>query len=184
MPTTSGVPMRRFSQSRIGEVSSTLNRSLVRIRQANVDDILSIISLERESSSAAHWTEQQYRDVFTTESEPVSRLVLVAESTSDTRVESALVGCLIARHLAPEWELENIVVAPAARRMGLGKRLLACLLDSARETHSTAVFLEVRESNLAARGLYLKLGFRETGRRKSYYTSPLEDAILYSFTLR
>lgn len=140
------------------------------------------MSLERESSSAAHWTEQQYRDVFTTESGPAARLVLVSESTSDLPVQSTLIGFLIARHLAPEWELENIVVAPAARRMGIGKRLLERLLDSVRETHSQAVFLEVRESNMAARQLYEKLGFLETSRRKSYYTSPLEDAVLYSFT--
>jgi [ribosomal protein S18]-alanine N-acetyltransferase len=74
-------------------------------------------------------------------------------------------------------------VAPSARRIGVGKRLLERLLDGARETHSTSVFLEVRESNVAARTLYEKLGFRETGRRKSYYASPLEDAVLYSLAL-
>ena len=41
------------------------------------------------------------------------------------------------------------------------------------------MFLEVRESNAAARTLYEKAGFEQTGRRHSYYTSPLEDAILY-----
>jgi ribosomal-protein-alanine N-acetyltransferase len=45
------------------------------------------------------------------------------------------------------------------------------------------VFLEVRESNAAARTLYENAGFEQTGRRRSYYTSPLEDAILYRRTL-
>ena len=89
----------------------------------------------------------------------------------------------MARHLAPEWELENIVVAPAARRTGLGKRLLNALLSQARETNSAAVFLEVRESNTAARSLYEKTGFQLTGRRKAYYTNPQEDAVLYRLTL-
>jgi ribosomal-protein-alanine N-acetyltransferase len=40
--------------------------------------------------------------------------------------------------------------------------------------------LEVRESNASARGLYEKQGFREAGRRRGYYTDPVEDAILYS----
>ncbi len=94
-----------------------------------------------------------------------------------------VLGFLVAQHIAPEWELENIVVAPAARRTGLGKRLLDALLTQARETNSAAVFLEVRESNTAARTLYEKAGFEQTGRRKSYYRDPVEDAILYRRTL-
>jgi ribosomal-protein-alanine N-acetyltransferase len=45
------------------------------------------------------------------------------------------------------------------------------------------VFLEVRESNAAARCFYEKAGFVQTGRRKSYYTDPAEDAVLYRYDL-
>jgi len=143
------------------------------------------MNLERQCATAAHWTEQQYRQAF--QSESVERLVLVAEASppeaSDSDKPGDLVGFLVARHLAPEWELENIVVAPKARRKGLGMRLLDALLAAAQETHSDAVFLEVRESNAAARTLYEKAGFLQTGRRKSYYTSPVEDALQYRRTL-
>ena len=111
------------------------------------------------------------------------RLALVAEATADAPGESTLLGFLVARQLAPEWELENIAVVPRAQRMGVGKRLLEALFEEARRTRSRSLFLEVRESNLAARSLYRSLGFGETGRRKSYYTSPLEDAVLYSRTV-
>ena len=97
---------------------------------------------------------------------------------------AALSGFLVARHMPPEWELENIVVAPAVRRIGIGKQLMDALLFQAQETNSDAIFLEVRESNTAARHLYEKLGFRENGRRKAYYSNPTEDAVLYSKTLR
>lgn len=139
------------------------------------------MSLERGCSSAAHWTEQQYRALFA--SGAVQRLALVAERMADTPGEPNLSGFLVALHLAPEWELENIIVAPEARRKGVAMQLVERLLAAARETHSESVFLEVRESNLAARGLYRKLGFRQTGRRKSYYTNPLEDAVLCSLIL-
>jgi ribosomal protein S18 acetylase RimI-like enzyme len=43
------------------------------------------------------------------------------------------------------------------------------------------VFLEVRESNKAARNLYLSLGFQELGRRPEYYETPLEPAIVMKF---
>jgi ribosomal-protein-alanine N-acetyltransferase len=142
------------------------------------------MNLERQSATAGHWTERQYRQAFQTEG-PASLLLVAAEASSPRASGlisvkgSGILGFLVANHLAPEWELENIVVAPAARHRGIGKRLLEALLDAARETDSSAVFLEVRESNTAARTLYEGSGFEQTGRRRSYYTSPSEDAILY-----
>jgi ribosomal-protein-alanine N-acetyltransferase len=59
--------------------------------------------------------------------------------------------------------------------------LLEKFLDFARGRSAEKVFLEVRESNLAARRLYEKLAFMETGRRKLYYQEPEEDAIVYHF---
>src|SRR5579864_2765392 len=141
-----------------------------------------MMSLERQSPTAGHWTEELYRKAFQPKS--AARLLLVAEASdlkSGTQAPS-LLGFLIAHHLAPEWELENLVVAPEARRKGLGKRLLNALLRAARET-KCSVFLEVRESNVAARDLYESAGFKQTGRRPAYYTSPSEDAILYRWTV-
>jgi [ribosomal protein S18]-alanine N-acetyltransferase len=146
-----------------------------------------MMNLERQSATAAHWTEKQYGNVF--QSEASARLVLVAEAAlpkaSGLKPDagSGLLAFLIAHHIAPEWELENMVVAPTARRQGLGKRLLDALLAAANATNSSSVFLEVRESNAAARALYEKAGFKPTGRRHAYYTSPLEDALLYRRTL-
>jgi [ribosomal protein S18]-alanine N-acetyltransferase len=152
-------------------------------------DIPHIMRLERQSATAAHWTDEQYRQLFQSESSP--RLLLVAQAApprstglkSGADAGSGIEGFLIANHLGSEWELENIVVAPTARRKGLGKQLLNSLLAAARDKNSNSVFLEVRESNSGARTLYEKAGFKQTGRRKSYYTSPLEDAILYRWTL-
>jgi ribosomal-protein-alanine N-acetyltransferase len=147
------------------------------------------MTLERRSATAGHWTEEQYRQAFP--SEAVRRLVLVAEDSPTIapgrEINSAAgtrpLGFLVALHLPPEWELENIVVDPTARRKGLGLQLLDALLAAARETDSSSVFLEVRESNAAARSLYEKAGFEHTGGRKSYYTNPPEDAVLYRRTL-
>jgi len=157
----------------------------VNVRLATTADIPFMIALERACPAAAHWTESQYRDLFQASGSVPERLVLAAEgslpASSGRRAEAApcLLGFLVARHLAPEWELENIVVAPAARRHGIGGRLLEAWLARVRETDSEAVFLEVRELNDAARSLYEKAGFQQTGRRRSYYTDPPEDAILY-----
>jgi [ribosomal protein S18]-alanine N-acetyltransferase len=163
------------------------------IRLATPADIPAMTDLERVCATAAHWTPEQYLDAF--DCRGVKRLVLVAETPLSSASLAVIrdetirpdMGCVqgfvVARHVAPEWELENIVVAPAARCRGLGQRLLDALLAAARETNSSSVFLEVRESNAAARGFYEKVGFVQTGRRKSYYTDPAEDAVLYRYGL-
>ena len=142
-----------------------------------------MIALDRACIAAAHWTREQYLHAFDCGS--LERLVLVAEaplpSASDEGAGGPQ-GFLVARHVSAEWELENIVIAPWARRKGLGQQLLDALLAAARET-SSSVFLEVRESNGAARSLYEKAGFQQTGLRKSYYKDPAENAILYRLRL-
>ena len=156
------------------------------IRAATPRDIPSMMQLALESSSAAQWTSTQYKDLFSdTDAEKIGRLAVVAKSydSGDAGHDDVLFGFLIARHLAREWELENIVVASTARRMGIAKQLLNALLAAARETNSETVFLEVRESNSAARALYEQSGFKSHGRRKSYYSNPSDDAVLYRLTL-
>lgn len=161
----------------------------MKIRPAIADDIPFMMALEHMCASAAHWTEQQYLQLFRRGAKEPERLVLVTDlameealkpnsdhaSTTDTHLH----GFLVARRIVSEWELENIIVASAARRKGLGKRFLETLLSTAKQSNGEAVFLEVRESNLAARSLYERMGFQQTGTRNSYYSNPSEDAILY-----
>jgi len=159
------------------------------IRPATSADIAALISLERACAGAAPWTEQQYQRILHPHQDDPQRLAIMidvlppARSEVNHRATPEIGGFLVARHLAPEWELENIVVAQTQRRSGLGTRLLEALLLKARETNSEAVFLEVRESNLAARSLYERAGFELTGDRKSYYANPQEDAVLYRLRL-
>jgi len=147
----------------------------IAIRHATVRDIGEMLRLERSSSGAAHWSESQYQLLIEAKHADVSTLALVAECEANP----AVVGFLLARHLAPEWELENIVVAQEARGKGIGTRLMQELLACAQQANSHIVFLEVRESNAAAISLYEKLGFQQNGRRKYYYSNPVEDALLY-----
>lgn len=158
----------------------------VTVRIATPQDIPEMIRLERQCSTAAHWTDQQYGSLWAAQ-ERSTRLALIAErgmSAASGDLIPTLIGFLVARHLAPEWELENIVVAPDSRRSGIGTRLMEELLARAKQTNSDAVFLEVRESNAAAQAVYHKLDFKQIGCRKSYYANPIEDAILYSKPLR
>ena len=71
----------------------------------------------------------------------------------------------------------TIGVAASWRGLGLGRRLLDALLEAARVKGVEAVFLEVRESNVSARGLYERAGFKEVGRIPGYYRNPAEEAV-------
>jgi [ribosomal protein S18]-alanine N-acetyltransferase len=130
-----------------------------------------MMALEKHAVTAAHWSAEQYQTMFA-RSGP-HRVALIIEE--DTRIR----GFLVARVLKPEWEIENVAIADPAQRQGLGTRLLGEFLDLARRQGTQAVFLEVRESNLAARALYEKRAFLESGRRKRHYSNPEEDAIVY-----
>jgi ribosomal-protein-alanine N-acetyltransferase len=145
-----------------------------------------MLDLERASPAAAHWPRQQYEGLFVTTGGQQSseRLAWVAEDDCAAAPKMGLseatsvLAFLVAHRVETEWELENIVVAGAARRRGVGTGLLNELIAHARAKNGSGIFLEVRESNQSARGLYRKMGFEETGRRKGYYANPAEDAIL------
>ena len=76
--------------------------------------------------------------------------------------------------------INNLAIRPASRRRGLARRLLAAVLDEAAGFGSPNATLEVRRSNSAARHLYENAGFRLAGVRTSYYTNPIEDALILS----
>jgi len=137
-------------------------------------DIPALMALEKCAVTAAHWSAEQYQGAFSNNT--VSRIALVTEH------ESRIEGFLIARAVEHEWEIENLVVAGSARRRGHGTRLLGRFLDIAYNQGGHAVFLEVRESNRAARRLYEKWAFVESGIRRRYYREPEEDAVTYRFT--
>jgi ribosomal-protein-alanine acetyltransferase len=147
----------------------------MQIRPATPADIAAMRRLVSHSATAAQWSREQYERVFGDETP--RRVALVVEEAVGVQ------GFLIAKEVTGEWEIENIAIAGAARRRGLGTRLLGAFLDDARAQGASAVLLEVRESNQAARLLYEKWAFVETGRRPGYYTQPQEDAIVYRLLL-
>jgi [ribosomal protein S18]-alanine N-acetyltransferase len=162
-------------------------RSDLSVRPTTVGDIPAMMELERRCATAAHWTEEQYRRLFQAES--VRRLAFLIEGSGEAASGSGsqsggnVYGFLVACRAGPDWELENIVVAPEVRRQGLGVKLLDELFARARQAETGGVFLEVRESNEVARRFYEKYGFQEAGRRRAYYSSPQEDAIVYQWEM-
>ena len=144
----------------------------VAIRSAGLDDVPAILAIERQASSAAHWTSEQYNKLVG------SGVVLVAEQAAEEAGQ--LCGFVCAQAGAGEWEFENVVVAAKFLRRGIADELMRELIQRAESDAASTIVLEVRESNLPARGLYEKHRFREMGRQRSYYKDPSENAILYA----
>ncbi len=140
----------------------------VAIRSAALTDVPAMLAIEQQARAAAHWTPEQYNGLVG------SGVVLVAEETG------TLCGSVCAQAVAGEWEIENVVVAAEFLRRGIANELLRELIRRAQSEAASAILLEVRESNLPARRLYEKHGFREVGRRRVYYRDPVDDAVLYA----
>ncbi len=77
-----------------------------------------------------------------------------------------------------EAHVTSVTVCKAYRGQGYGRRLLTFLLESAIDAGARMATLEVRVSNVNARGLYVSMGFRPVGLRKNYYPKTGEDAIV------
>jgi ribosomal-protein-alanine N-acetyltransferase len=97
--------------------------------------------------------------------------------------EGNVVGYLIAWFIVDEGEIANLAVVPTARRRGVARALLDAIIAEARDSRIARLFLEVRESNAAARALYASTGFMPIARRPRYYRKPVEDAIVLRLEL-
>lgn len=76
-------------------------------------------------------------------------------------------------------DLISVAIKPNFRRLGLAKDLINYMESLCVNQNISNILLEVRKSNLAAISLYESLNYKKISTRKNYYTSPLEDAIIY-----
>jgi [ribosomal protein S18]-alanine N-acetyltransferase len=135
---------------------------MMRIRPATEADLDDIAALQADAPEASQWRPRDY----------LEHLTLLAEDA-----QGRAAGFVVVRSVAPgEHEVLNLVVDAACRRQGVGLALLA----GAGAIEAGRYFLEVRESNRGAREFYRGAGFAEAGRRRGYYASPEEDAIVMS----
>ena len=147
----------------------------MRIRAAGLGDLEQLIALERGIEAAPHWSEVVWRDALTVDpaGAGLARVVYVGED------ERGLTGFVVGSCVGDVAELESIGVVETVQRGGVGLRLLRALIAWARDDRQANVLeLEVRESNAVAGAFYRAAGFEEQGRRRGYYASPREDAVL------
>jgi ribosomal-protein-alanine N-acetyltransferase len=143
-------------------------RETVVVRPAEERDLRQVHAIE-VASFADPWALEGFRDTMDN-----SRARTEVADDGGGRV----LGYAVAWFVADEAEIANLAVAPAARGRGIGALLLTRILQAAATFGAAAVYLEVRESNAAARALYAAQGFVVAGRRNQYYRKPVEDALI------
>jgi ribosomal-protein-alanine N-acetyltransferase len=137
------------------------------IREARAADLEAIHAIEVASFSDP-WKREGFRDLIL----GGNATVVVAEA------DGVVVGFAVSYAAADEAEIANVAVTDVARRRGVGRTLVDWVIAGAVRGGARAVFLEVRDANVAARALYAVLGFAEVARRRGYYRNPVEDAIV------
>ncbi len=154
----------------------------IMIRKLAAPDVPAVMAILQESPQAAAWSHDSLLQVASVEPAAwVAELTGAGCTCSPPRI--GILGFLIGRAAADEFEILNMAVSPGNRRQGIGSKLLACALEFSRVSGSARVYLEVRASNEPAIALYTSHGFTECGRRALYYCDPVEDALLLALDL-
>ncbi|MBP3261596.1 ribosomal protein S18-alanine N-acetyltransferase [Pseudobutyrivibrio sp.] len=141
-------------------------------RYATEADVDAIVAIE-EASMSCPWNRDNYLEAVNSD----HAFIMVALDDDD------IAGFAVFYLTPPESELPDIVVAEAYRGQGLGKALLSESLVALKEKGIDTIYLEVRVSNTPARNLYSYIGFEEIGKRKYFYSNPVEDAICMSLRI-
>jgi [ribosomal protein S18]-alanine N-acetyltransferase len=143
------------------------------IRELAATDVERIRKLLLSAPEAAPWSGDDFQ--------------LALQGSVSVRVadhEGIVCGFVAFRRMSDEAEILNLAVDSSKRRQGIGSQLMESVLAACKAAGVKKIFLEVRDSNEAARKCYLRMGFTESGRRRKYYSQPVEDALVLARTVQ
>jgi len=138
-------------------------------RLAGPDDLDAVLAIEEASfnnPTTREWYEEELK-------RPEVCFIYVMRTA-----EYPVAGFCAFWLVVDQAHINNLAIRPELRGHGLGTYLLESIVTEARHLGATSLMLEVRRSNVAAQRLYARAGFHESGVRKSYYTQPVEDALV------
>ncbi len=134
------------------------------------EDIDKVVEIERLSFTTP-WS--KYAFLSEIYNQPISRPFVIENSR-----ENKIIGYVIYWIIGDEAHINNIALHPEFRGKGIGEYVLRKIIELIKKAGAKFISLEVRPSNIPARKLYQKLGFRLKAIRKNYYINPKEDALI------
>lgn len=144
----------------------------IEIMPLSADHLPEVMVIEAEAFGEDAWSQESFRQGI---AQRTGRYIAAIG-------EENVLGYMGFSHVFEEIELLTIAVAKSARGNGVGRQMMAYLLNYAKHHDAERILLEVRASNRAAIGLYESFGFEQIGVRRGYYQKPKEDALLYEWT--
>ncbi len=144
-----------------------MDNAIVWLGADDVDDLIGLESLCFEY----HWTREQF----------LLGLEIQAFRVFGIRQQGVLAAYIAFSLIEDEMEILNLAVHPEYRRQGYAERLLREAFEVCRAMGVRKSFLDVKESNEPALGLYRKIGYKRIGVRKKYYPDTREDALLFRY---
>ena len=140
------------------------------LEECHLEDIIVV----EENSFSTPWSIDAFRGELTNE----LAHYWVAE------IDSKVVGYFGIWYIFNEGHITNVAVHSDYRGYGIGKKLLDYDLKQAVGNGINAITLEVIPSNKVAIEMYTKFGFEAVGKRKDYYTKPVEDGFVFWLELK
>lgn len=142
------------------------------VRAGTPDDIAAIAAIEaqsfpRQQGVEPAWDTQALGDQL---ERPHTRL-FVAQSPTQ------IIGYCLLWLVVDEAEILTLAVIPSHRRQGVGSELLEGVMNRVAAEGAHAIYLDVRETNVAGKALYERAGFIQIGERKKYYDG-VENALV------
>lgn len=147
----------------------------VTCERADARDVAALAELDRQASAQA-WTAQELAAAVPGAHHDLLLLVSYERDAREPR-RRVLAYCAF-QLVGDEAEIHRLVVRAEQQRRGWGRRLLGLVLARLERAGAASAWLEVRESNAAARTLYASAGFVPGFRRRGYYREPREDALV------
>lgn len=138
------------------------------IRKAQLSDLDEIVRLEKVCFNDS-WSEESLKHDL---EENERALYVVAE------VEGKIAGYMNMWCVLDEGQVVRIAVSPEFRRRHIGEKILRSVMEMTGESGAVFWTLDVRTDNIPAIEMYRKLGFRDDGIRKKYYSEDNCDALL------
>ncbi|MEO8434881.1 MAG: ribosomal protein S18-alanine N-acetyltransferase [Pyrinomonadaceae bacterium] len=156
------------------EAAVQLDDYPISIRRMTEHDLLEVVEIE-QTCGLSPWGWEAYH----AELARGSAIMLVALGNPElAEAGHAVAGYIVARVIADELHVNNVAVRPPVRQHRIGSELLNAVLRQGATLGSQTAWLEVRAGNQAAQRLYERCGFQVAGRRRNYYSFPIEDALI------
>lgn len=143
---------------------------MLQIRKMQMADLDRVCAIEKNSFSMP-WSRKSFEETLANPN--VHYMVACGETEPEL-----IMGYCGAYVILDEADINQVAVAEAYRKKGVGRQMLQAMLEQLQQIGVKAVTLEVRKSNEAAIALYESLGFIVEGVRKNFYEKPAEDALI------